>query len=142
MTTYSLPPSSPCVALGAAGTLAIAIAWLGAADELRVGDQAEWTLIGIVGTAAVALAALLWVLAARRAVEHRLATVLGGVDSALAPAAARDAEWQAAEVLVASTAMAHYHRAACPLAAGKPVRTTARDAHEAAGRQPCGVCGP
>lgn len=142
MTTHSLPPASPCVALGAAGTLAIVIAWLGAADDLRVSDQADWTLIGIVGTAAIALAALLWILAARRAVDDRLASVLGGIESAVAPVTSSGDGEQAVGVLVASTAMAHYHRAACPLAAGKPVRTAARDAHEGAGRQPCGVCEP
>ena len=137
----SLPASEPSLALGALGACAIGVSWVGSAETLRVGDQADWAIIGVAGTAAVVLASLLWVLAARRAVEHRLGQVLARLEpNATGPDMAPGAT--AVDTLVATPAMAHYHRAACPLALDKPVSPAVRGVHEAAGRQPCGVCRP
>jgi hypothetical protein len=116
----------------------MAVSWAGSARTLRVGDQADWAIVGIAGSAAVVLAALLWVLAARRVVERRLAQVIARVD--VTDAADRTAGADA--LLVAGAAMVHYHRPGCPLAAGKPVSPASRAGHETADRRPCGVCRP
>ena len=136
-----LPATLPSLVLGGLGVCAIALAWVGSAETLRVGDQADWAIVGVAGTAGVVLASLLWVVAARRAVEHRLGQVLARLEP---NAAAREVApgTTAPATLVATPAMAHYHRAACPLALGKPVSPAPRGVHEVAGRQPCGVCRP
>jgi hypothetical protein len=141
-TTPSLPAARPSLALGTLGALAIVVSWFQAAGRLRVGDQADWAVVGVAGTTAVVLASLLWVLAARRAVERRLGHVLTRLEpnAALTPELA--VERTTREALVASPVMAHYHRAGCPLALGKPVSPAARGVHDTAGRRPCGVCRP
>jgi hypothetical protein len=137
----SLPPVSRPLILGGLGALAVAVSWAGSARTVRVGHQADWAIVGVAGSAAIVLAALLWVLAARRAVEQRLGDVLARVDVAAAPPQAGGRTAGDAR-LVASAAMAHYHRPGCPLAAGKPVAAASQKDHEAAGRGPCGVCRP
>jgi hypothetical protein len=142
-TVASLPAARPPLILGGFGALSMAVSWAGSARTLRVGDQADWAIVGVAGNAAVVLAALLWVLAARRMVERRLGQVLARVDvggaataDAAGPTAAAD------DLLVAGAAMAHYHLPGCPLAAGKTVSLASRTGHETAGRRPCGVCRP
>jgi len=139
----SLPPIRGPLTLGAFGTAAVAVSWAGSARTVRVGHQADWAIVGVAGSAAIVLAALVWVLAARRTVEQRLGDVLARLDAGAAgppsaggPTAGTDTR------LVASTAMAHYHRPGCPLSAGKPVAVAGRTDHQAAGRRPCGVCRP
>jgi hypothetical protein len=142
-TAASLPAAGPPLVLGGVGAIAMTVSWAGAARTLRVDHQADWAIVGIAGSAAVVLAALLWILAARRMVERRLGEVLARLDvtGAVRPeAASRTAG--ADTVLVASAAMAYYHRQGCPLAAGKALSPAGRAAHEVAGRRPCGVCRP
>lgn len=141
-TAASLPGAGRPLILGGFGALAAAVSWAGAAGTVRVGHQADWAIVGVAGSAAVVLAALLWVLAARRTVEQRLGDVLARLDVDAATHHAGSPRAGAGTRLVASTAMAHYHRADCPLAAGKPVARAGRRDHEAAGRRPCGVCRP
>ena len=142
-TVASLPPARPPLILGGFGAVAMAVSWGGSARTLRVGNQADWATFGVAGSAAVVLAALLWVLAARRMVERRLGQLLARVDVAGDPTPGT-ADWTAGADtrLVASAAMAHYHRPGCPLAAGKAVTPASRTGHETAGRRPCGVCRP
>jgi hypothetical protein len=137
----SLPPVRPPLILGGLGALAVAASWAGSARTVRVGHQADWAIVGVAGSAAIVLGALLWVLAARRTVEQRLGDVLARLDVGTAPAQA-GGRTAGDTRLVASTAMAHYHRPGCPLAAGKPVAAASRKDHEAAGRRSCGVCRP
>jgi hypothetical protein len=137
-TAASLPPARPPLILGGFGAVAMAVSWAGAARTPRVGHQADWAIVGVAGSAAVVLAALLWVLAARRVVERRLGQVLARVDVTDAAGGTAGAD----ALLVAGAAMAHYHRPGCPLAAGKPVSPASRAGHETAGRRPCGVCRP
>jgi hypothetical protein len=139
----SLPSIRGPLVLGAFGTLAVAVSWVASARTVRVGHQADWAIVGVAGSAAIVLAALLWVLAARRTVEQRLGDVLARLDAGAArPLTAGGPATGADTRLVASPAMAHYHRPGCPLSAGKPVAVASRRDHEAAGRRPCGVCRP
>jgi hypothetical protein len=141
-----------------AGIVAIAVAWLEASNTVHVSDQVDWAPLGLAGAAMISLALLGSVLVARQAVAfrlHRLAPFIAGAEEwalAAAPAATavaaadkRVAATPAAvgpEPLVAGVSMARYHRASCPLTAGKPVRPESRSAHEQAGRRACGVCAP
>lgn len=138
-----------CRGLLVAGVLAVGVAWAQASNTVDVSAQIDWAAVGLAGVVAVTLALLGPVLAARRGVAdrvHRLTAALAasvGTD----PVVTIDAEPTAraaavAESLVASPSMARYHRASCPLTAGKPVRPESRQAHEGAGRQACGVCTP
>jgi len=138
----SLPPARPAVILGGLGAAAMAVSWIGASRSLLVAHQTGWAIVGVAGTAAVILAGLVWILSARRMVECRLGQVLARLDVSPADAPAGAAGSGAGVVLVAGPAMAHYHRPACRLAAGKAVSSANRREHEAAGRRPCGVCRP
>jgi len=138
----SLPPARPSLILGGLGAAAMAVSWIGATRSLVVADQTGWAIAGVAGTAAVLMAALLWILAARRMVERRLGHVLARLDVSPAVAPEGADRGGAGVVLVAAPAMTHFHRPACPLAAGKALSTANRAEHEAAGRRPCGVCRP
>jgi hypothetical protein len=123
-----------------------------ASNTVEVSEQVDWAPLGLAGVAVVSVALLGSVLLARQAVAIRLYR--------LAPFIAPREEWALAaepvasvaappgtpaphkEPLVAAGRMARYHRASCPLTAGKPVRPESRQDHEIAGRQACGVCAP
>ncbi|MDQ1568352.1 MAG: hypothetical protein QOF96_3232 [Actinomycetota bacterium] len=143
--------------LVAGGVVAIAVAWSEASNTVRVSDQVDWAPLGLAGVALVTVSLLGSVLVARQAVAIRLshlAPSIAGPEAwalATAPAAAvgmAESRIGAApagvggEPLVAGASMARYHRASCPLTAGKPVRPESRSAHERAGRRACGVCAP
>ena len=78
-----------CLVIGAAGAVAIGVGWYQAAGRIRVADQMNWTMVSVAGTVAIGLATLLWVLAARRAVEQRLGAVLSGAEQTRMPAASK-----------------------------------------------------
>lgn len=134
------------------GLVCIAVAWAEASNTVEVSEQVDWAPLGVAGVAAVSLALLGSVLVARQAVAirlYRLAPFIApSEDRALAagPAATLAGTPEAPaphrEPLVAAGRMARYHRASCPLTAGKPVRPESRHAHEIAGRKACGVCAP
>ena len=142
MVEPSLPRARPCILLGGLSAAMLAIAWWETSSLLRVGDQSDWAVVGLAGTSGIMLAVVLWVLSARQAVERRLAGVLARLEPLQAPNAGPHREWPIAEALVATKPMARYHRACCPLAAGKAVTEAGQAVHEAAGRQPCDVCRP
>jgi hypothetical protein len=128
-----------CFGLAGLGWLAMVVGWYQAAGRLRVEDQVAWAVLSVAGTTAVGLVTVLLVLAGRRAVELRLRGVLDAVAENRQPRA-RAVASDTAAALVAAAGMARYHRPSCRLAQGKPIRPSARAAHEAAGRRPCGVC--
>ncbi len=128
-----------------AGIVAIAIGWAQASNTVEVSSQVEWAPVGLAGAAVVAAGLLGSVLVARQAVAVRLGHLTPymaepQVDPVPLTTAAVTAG--VAEPLVAAGSMARFHRASCPLTAGKPVRPESRQAHEQAGRRPCGVCAP
>lgn len=135
-----------------AGLVCIAVAWTEASNTVEVSDQVDWAPLGLAGVAVVSLGLLGSVLVARQAVAirlYRLAPFIAGPEEwitaaeAAAPVAAHtEPVAPRSEPLVAAARMARYHRASCPLTAGKPVRPESRHAHEIAGRKACGVCAP
>ena len=130
------------------GLALVLVGWVQASGDLRPRGQIGPLNLGIVG-ATVAVAASLRLLArGRRTVTARQVAVL----APLLPSPRRDARSeidlrsasapQAPDALVASSIMTRYHRTGCLLVAAKPVAPAPLAEHQAAGRQPCGVCTP
>jgi len=132
-----------CLVIGAVGAVAIGVGWYQAAGRIRVAGQMNWTMVSVAGTVAIGLATLLWVLAARRAVEQRLGAVLSGAEQTRMPTTPIVALLPGADNWVVATEnMGRFHRPSCPLTRGKTVRRASRADQEQAGRRPCGVCRP
>ena len=130
-----------------AGIVAIAVGWAQASDTVQVSDQVDWAPVGLAGAAAVTAALVGSVLVARQAVAIRLGHLAPYIAEPSDPVRVRGGAVKsvgggADEPLVAAGSMARFHRASCPLTSGKPVRPESRQAHEQAGRRPCGVCTP
>ncbi|HEV7865884.1 MAG TPA: hypothetical protein VGR20_24525 [Acidimicrobiia bacterium] len=135
--------------LVALGVVAIGVAWAQASNTVSVSSQVDWAPMGLAGVAVVTMGLLGSILVARQAVALRLLRLAPFIADPSVPAADTSAAVAAvpvgagrSEALVAGLNMARYHRASCPLAAGKPVRPESRTTHEAAGRKACGVCAP
>jgi hypothetical protein len=140
--------------LVALGVVAIGVAWAQASNTVSVTSQVDWAPMGLAGVAVVTTGLLGSILVARQAVALRLLRLapfiadpsVAAADTSVAVAsvavAAVPVGGGRSEALVAGVNMARYHRASCPLAAGKPVRPESRTTHEAAGRKACGVCAP
>ena len=130
-----------------AGIGAMVVGWAQASNTVQVSAQVDWAPVGLAGAAVVAAALLGSVLVARQAVAIRLGHLAPYIaepaaDPVRVTAAAVTVGAGAVEPLVAAGSMARFHRASCPLTSGKPVRPESRQAHELAGRRPCGVCAP
>lgn len=135
-------PLLPLAALaGASGVVAMLMGWVAVSATTHVDRQVSWSALSLIGAVLVCTAAGLAATSGERVFLlhlHRLAAVVG-VDS---PGAATGGTAAVSgDQLVAAATMSRYHRAGCPLAAGKPVAAESRAAHERAGRRPCGVCG-
>jgi len=123
------------------GAVLLLIAWWGASGTTRLGAQVAWVNLGVVGIIVAGTGNAVWLLHGNRAVGNRQHDLLGdfeGADLVEAEAAVSD---EADDVLVAGPRMTRYHRASCPLVAGKDVRPASRSAHEKR-RRPCGMCTP
>ena len=131
------------------GLTLVLIGWVQASGDLRPKGQIGPLNLGIAG-ATVAVAASLRLLArGRRAVTARQVAVLapllpstrrerGGARSTCG----RRPPPRPGDALVSSPTMTRYHRTGCLLVAAKPVAPAPLAEHQAAGRQPCGVCTP
>ena len=143
-----MPPSStpprPLLPLallaGAAGVAAMLLGWIEVSATAHVDRQVQWSTLSLIGAVLVCAGAGLTATSGERVFLlhlHRLAAA--GVEDA-GPAGAIAAAGRT-DQLVATATMSRYHRAGCPLAAGKPVVADSRNVHQRAGRKPCGVCG-
>lgn len=126
--------------LAAAGGICLLVGWVEVSATTEVSRQVRWASLSVVGTVLVCVASGLWATSAERALllrMHRLAATLptGAAATVLDLRSQPDGA-----VLVATPAMARYHRPGCSLTAGKPVEPSSQAAHEQAGRQPCGMC--
>lgn len=134
--------------LAVIGVSLMAFSWYGASDTVRVERQVEWATLGLAGASAVSFGMILWCFVARRTVQARLgrlASVIGDTGSRPARSASGSTlrpDGLTTDRFVASQVMVRYHRATCPLVAGKPTGSGTRMEHEDAGRKPCGVCEP
>lgn len=124
------------------GGAAVLTSWLGSSGETTVAAQAAWIDVGVVGMMVAAALTTALIVGGRRAVGRRRVALLstGGP--------AHVAGWEdlvaapAAHELVATDDMRYYHRPTCELTTGKAVRPSSADAHQRAGRRPCGICEP
>lgn len=128
-------------ALCVAQLVAIVLVQIAAYQIRNSGDfseQSDWTTLAVLGLLAGVLASAAWLLTGRRSVGRRRACV-----SRSAAAVFDTPTMQSAEDprRVASAAMTHYHRPACPLARGKDTFVAPVVEHQRSRRTPCAVCG-
>lgn len=140
-----LRPPRPLLPLailaGAGGIAALLVGWVEVSATTHVDKQVSWSALSLIGAVLVCTAAGLAATSGERVFLlhlHRLVAIVA-VDSP--GSASGGSAAVSGDHLVAAATMSRYHRAGCPLAAGKTVASESRIAHERAGRRPCGVCG-
>ena len=130
----------------------IGIAWFGASDQVAWNDaQVLWVNVGGAGLILAALSSAIWILYGRRMVGRKRLLLLALLEERQqlvastrrkpAPAFSAD-EPLAGVALVTGNGMSKYHRASCPLVAGKAIREASANSVNADGLVPCGVCEP
>ena len=144
MATPSTPPRPLlplAVLLGAGGVAAMLIGWIKVSSATHVDRQVSWSSLSVIGAVLICAAAGLAATSGERIFLLHLNRLANAVQLDPRQPVTGPASELGREQLVAAPSMARYHRAECPLAAGKPVAADTRVAHERAGRQACGVCG-
>jgi hypothetical protein len=124
----------------------LTIGWAGAGGEATLDDQRGWLALAIGSLILGGLAMVGWLLVGLQRIAALRAPVVEEIrrrkaSTVTAPAAVEVACDLPAGFGVA-IGMRHYHRADCILLAGKSATFAAVAEHTAAGRLPCGVCGP
>ncbi|MHB8467173.1 MAG: hypothetical protein ACYDH6_05615 [Acidimicrobiales bacterium] len=114
---------------------ALFVSWWGASGTARPNRQVTWIVVGIVAIVVIGVGNFFWLLAGRRAVGARQASVLGAI--ADAPRAVRPATPGAS--LVAVDGSTRSHLPSCLLVRAKAV--TAID-HPDPSLRPCEMCQP
>lgn len=143
------PPSYPwlfadVVSVATANTIALGMVVCSYLGARRTADPS--TLLVFLNVAAagivVALAAnTVFMLSALRQLRMLGGAVLSVRATPPRPAPAVGAEIRPLEMLW-GFGMTRFHRPGCPAIAGRPVTAATLDAHEGAGRAPCGICTP
>ncbi|MGQ0631369.1 MAG: hypothetical protein ACT4P1_10020 [Sporichthyaceae bacterium] len=110
-------------------------------DETVYDDQVPAINIAIVGTVLTCAAGISLLVAGRRTLTARRVAVLGIVPAMRASVAVVSGP-AASAVLIGGEGLTHFHRADCPMAAGRDWKAASAADHERAGRKPCGVCSP
>jgi hypothetical protein len=133
------------------GGIVIAVAWYIAAGEATFGQQVGPLDAALAGLLLSAVGNLVWLLRGRRALGERRRLLLPDLAGATASDDAHavvvgpkpENATTVDAVFLAGEGMERFHRPECALAAGRTGWTTAtRQAHEDAGRRPCGICRP
>lgn len=126
----------------AVGLVAVLSSWYGVSGTAVPETSVRWLVIGIAGVITIGTVNGLWLLAGRRAVGERTASVTGGMEQllpALSAVAPRPVETSEASEFVAVPGGTRYHTPDCQLVAGK---TVVHGQQAVADRLPCGVCAP
>jgi hypothetical protein len=111
-------------------------------NEVVYDNQVPGLNLAVLGAVLASAAVASLLLSGRRAVSGRRVAVLGALPQ-IARRLPEDATAHvAAEVLVASDDLRHFHRGSCALAADRDWTARSRREHQQAGRTPCGVCRP
>lgn len=138
-----------CGLLLAVGVVLWAVGWYGAAGELTLDEQVVSLNVAVAGTLVFGAGWVFWFLRGRRAISARRRALIVRRRALLLPVAEVPvggpslAPRSVSPVLVAGAGLTRFHRADCPLAAGRGDWTEASGAsHRAAGRSTCGVCLP
>lgn len=120
----------------AVGCLVWAVGWYRVSGEGGFHDQIAPLNVAVFGVVVAGAGQVLWFLGGRRAVDSRRRVLLGDDAAAVEVAA----PVSAVDSVVGSERL--YHRADCPMAAGREWPATTREEQERAGRVPCGWCEP
>jgi hypothetical protein len=124
----------------------IAGGWYGTSGEGLPQHQLPWVAMALGGLVLGGVANALWLLKGRHLVGISRVNLLpsGLVESLRVRRAGggTGVRGHLDAVLVSAPGMQHFHRAWCPLAAGKPCTDATRAEHERSGLRPCGVCEP
>ena len=133
--------------IGFAATTALAAgllgaSYLGVSAEVHLKDQVVFLDLGIAGLLVGTVGGVRWLAAVLKAVRVRKGSAVALVRSRFVPAGMAGPAGPSADGFVAAARMTRYHRAGCPLVAGKDVSAASLAEHSAAGRRPCGVCTP
>lgn len=135
-------PRSPVVGV-VIGVVLIAIGWWGGRREELLSDQTPWIVLAVVGSVVVQASAAMWVMALRRAVAVRNATVRYRIEALALPASATVRARAATRELVAIRVPGarQFHDADCHLVAHRTALVSgSREEHLGAGLVPCRVC--
>jgi len=120
------------------GLLLVFLAWFETSASVRLRNQVHWTNVGVAGVIVLGAGNLFWLLRGKRAtgeLRRLLLPLVSVADDA-------PVDVPRAGPLVAGADMTRFHRADCPLDAGKRVSAAGREVHVRANREPCGVCLP
>lgn len=138
-----------CGLLLALGVVLWAVGWYRAAGELTLDEQVVPLNVAVAGALVFGAGWVLWFLRGRRAISARRRALIVRRRALLLPVAdvpvgtSSLAPRSVSPVLVAGAGLTRYHRADCPLAAGRADwAEAARSTHEGDGRDACGVCLP
>jgi hypothetical protein len=126
-------------AVKAAGLIAIGailwfIGWYEVSDRAAMDDQIPPLNLAIVGVLIIGSGQASWFLAGRRAVGARRRVLLGAEAKPSPVRVMTDDRFAGGERF--------YHRIDCAMLTDRHWSPTSRAAHEADGREPCGVCKP
>lgn len=131
-----------CVALSAVGLITAAFGWFLVSGRATYDEQMDVIGIAMFGVTLSAVANAVWILQGRRAVGERTRVLLAeraayfpdlGVPGAPVEVASHRS-------FVAGSDSRFFHAVDCELARGRGWMPGERQAHERAGRIPCGVC--
>jgi hypothetical protein len=127
------------VVLSVLGVVLMAAGWYMSGDGQPLDQQMPRLDLAVGGLLIGVLGGGLFLIRGLRGVADRKATVKALAARRVA-ARATATPLVATDELVAAADMTRYHRAACPLVAGKPVAAAGRAEHERRDRRPCGLC--
>jgi hypothetical protein len=127
--------------LAGAGLAGLALTWFGASSQADWADELPWASLGVAATTVAVLGLVSWLMVGLRRVRRLRREVLPLLSGAvLRHSAPPVAPPLAGSAFVTAPGMTRFHRPACPLAAGKPVRPLLPDEADGAGLVLCGMC--
>lgn len=121
------------------GLVGLAFCSWGGAGEVDLSTQTHWLLGGIGCVTVSSLSLAYWLMSGLRTVRGEMARVFGTVRPAYPQTDATGDTLGTGFVTVAG--MVRYHRAECPLVAGKTTRQLDASTIAAEGLRECGACG-
>ena len=129
----------------AIGAIVLLLAWWGTSGSIVLSTQVTWLAAGVGGLLVAGAFNTAWLVSGRRTLGQRQQQLLerwATSDAGPVAGAMRSHDGAAPSVVVSSPTMTRYHRADCPLVAGKDVAPIDSTADEDLERRPCGVCRP
>jgi hypothetical protein len=127
--------------IGLAGVV-LAVAWYGCSETAGWQVQVRWIGLGVLACAVNALGCLCWLALGIRSLRQARVWTAAELHrrGLAAPRAVSSVGAPAGDGWVTSARMRRYHRAQCPLVAGKPVDAVTGDAATERGLTVCGIC--